>query len=142
LPKTNCPTTRTFFIAIFALVLAGCSSNNAATEQNDESPSQKIVSVAPNCENALRQFSLMESENNPGSVAWYVSDVEETLEKCRSYDWVSWVDANRSIYSTIDDYIYYSDTAPILANGRPKDFLDELCENYREANGTSPLACS
>jgi hypothetical protein len=132
----------TFSIAIFALALTGCTSNASSEQQSDEAPTEKIVSVAPNCESALQRFSLHDSEENPGSAAWYVSEAEATLTACRSADWIAWVDANRSIHSTFEDYLYYSDTAPITASGNPERFLEELCANYLEDNGTSALACS
>jgi len=132
----------TFSIAIFALALTGCTSNASSEQQSDEGPTEKIVSVAPNCESALQRFSLHDSEENPGSAAWYVSEAEATLTACRSADWIAWVDANRSIHSTFEDYLYYSDTAPIMADGNPERFLEELCANYLEDNGTSALACS
>ena len=124
----------TFSIAIFALALAGCTSNDSSTEE--------IIKVAPNCESALQGFSLHESEDNPGWTAWYVDAAEATLEACRSYDWIAWVEANRSDHLEIEDYVYYSDTAPILSLDSSEEFLEVLCENYLESNGTPALACS
>ena len=121
----------TFSIAVFALALTGCTSNSSTEQQSDEAPTERIVSVAPNCESALLRFSLKEAEDDPGVVAWRVVDAEATL-----------ADAHRSIHSTIEDYVYYSDTAPLLAVGYANLFLDELCANYLEENGTSALACS
>lgn len=132
----------TFSIAVFALALTGCTKNSSTELQFDEAPTEKIVSVAPNCESALRGFSLHESKDNPGSVAWYVFASEAALEACRSYDWIAWVDANRSVHSEIEDYVYYSDTAPILSDGDPERFLELQCDNYLESNGTPALACS
>ena len=132
----------TFSIAVFALALTGCTSNSSTEQQSDEAPTERIVSVAPNCESALLRFSLKEAEDDTGVVAWRVVDAEATLEACRSSDWIAWADAHRSIHSTIEDYVYYSDTAPLLAVGYANLFLDELCANYLEENGTSALACS
>jgi hypothetical protein len=122
------------FVLVFGLTTTGCTSNDSTAEE--------IIKVAPNCESALQGFSLHESEDNPGYTAWYVDAAEATLEACRSYDWIAWVEANRSDHLEIEDYVYYSDTAPILSLDSSEAFLEVLCDNYLESNGTPALACS